>query len=49
MHAHILSLLKENTLKVTRDGQNQAAKKLVASVKYLWVLATPLAVDLRVG
>ena len=36
-------------LKVTQDGQERATDKLVARVKYILVLATPLAVDLRVG
>ena len=45
----MLSLLKETPLEVTQEGQNGATNKLVAGVKYLFVLATPLAVDLRVG
>ena len=49
MHAYLLYLLEETPLEVTQDGWNQATNKLVYSVKYLWVLATPLAVDLRVG
>ena len=34
---------------MTQDGRNCATNKLVASVKYIWVLATPLSVDLGVG
>ena len=49
LHAHRISLLKENPLEVTQDGRNRATNKLVASVKQLWFLATPLAVELRVG
>ena len=49
MHACLISLLKETPLEVTQNGQNWATNKLVASVKYLWVLATPLAVDVRFG
>ena len=45
----MLSLLEETPLKVTQYVQIQTTNKLVASVKYLWVLATLLAVDLRVG
>ena len=48
MHAYLLSLLEETPLEVTQDSQNRATNKLVASEKYHWVLATPLAVDLRV-
>ena len=36
-------------LKVIQDGRNQTTNKMVASVKWLWVLATTLDVDLRVG
>ena len=49
MHTYMLSLLKEAPLEVTQYGQNRATNKLVDSAKYLWVLATPLAVDLRDG
>ena len=49
MHAHLLSLLEEISLEVTQDNRNRDTNKLVASVKYLWVLATPLAVYLGVG
>ena len=49
LHAYLISLIEETTLEVTQDGQNRATNKLVDSVKYLWVLATPLSVDLRVG
>ena len=45
----LISLLKETALKVTQDDQNRDTDKLVAIIKYLWVLATPLAVELRVG
>ena len=45
----MLSLLKETHIKVTQDGQNRANTKKLASIKYSWFLATPLAVDLRVG
>ena len=45
----MISLIKEAPLEVIQDGQNQATNKLVASVKYIWVIATPLAVDLGVG
>ena len=48
MHAYLLSLLEETPLEVTQDGRNQATNNLVASVKYLLVLATPLAVGLIV-
>ena len=49
MHVKLLFLLEETLLKATKDGRNQTTNKLVASVKYLWVLATQLYVDLRVG
>ena len=49
MHVHLLYLLEETPLKVTQDGRKGATNKLIASVKYLWVIANPLAVDLRVG
>ena len=49
MYAHLLDLLEETPLKVTQDGQNRATNKLVAIVKYIWVLANQLAVDLRFG
>ena len=45
----MLSLLEETPLKVTQDGRNRATNKLVASVKYLWFLENPSAVDLGVG
>ena len=45
----MLSLLEETPLKVTQDGQKWATNKLVDSIKYLWVLVTPLAVELIVG
>ena len=49
MHTYLLYLLEETALEVTQDDRNWATNKLVVSVKLLWVLATPLAVDLRVG
>ena len=49
MHAQLISLLEEIPLKGTHDGKNRATNKLVASIKSIWVLATPLDVDLRVG
>ena len=49
MHTHLLYLLEETPLKVTQDGQNRATNKLVTRVKYIWVLATPVDVDLRVN
>ena len=49
MYAHLIDLLEETPLKVTQDGKNRATNKLVAIVKYIWVLATPLVVDLRYG
>ena len=49
MYTHLLSLIEETPLKVTQYGRNRATNKLEASVKYIWVLETPLAVDLRVG
>ena len=45
----MLSLLKENPLEATKGVRNRATIKLVASVKYLWVLENPLYVDLGVG
>ena len=33
-----------NPFKATQDGRNRSTNKLVVSVKYLWVLATPLDV-----
>ena len=42
-------LLEETPIEVTQDGQNQATNILVDSVKYIWVLANPLAVKLGVG
>ena len=41
----MISLPEETPLDVAQDGRNLATNKLVASVKYLWVLATLLAVD----
>ena len=41
MHTYLLSLLEETPLEVTQDDRNRATNKMVASVKYLWVLATP--------
>ena len=49
MHAYLLSLIEETPLEVTQDGRNHATNKLIASVKWIWFLATPLAVDLKVG
>ena len=44
--AHTCSpFFEEAPLKVIQYGQNQATNKLVASVKYIWVLANPLAVE----
>ena len=45
IHTYLLYLLEKTTIEVTQDGRNRATNKLVASVKYLWVLATPFAVD----
>ena len=45
----MLSLIEETPLEVTQDGQNRATNKLVASLKYIWVLATPLAMDFGFG
>ena len=45
----MISLLNETPLEVTQDSQNRDTIKRVASVKRLWVLATPLSVDLGVG
>ena len=44
----MLKLLNETPIEVTQDGWNWVTNKLVASVKYLWFQATPLAVDLGV-
>ena len=41
----MLYLLKETHIEVNQDSKNWATNKLLASVKQLWVLATPLAVD----
>ena len=49
LHKYLLSLLEETPIEVTQDVRNWANNKLFASVKYLWVLATPLAVDLGFG
>ena len=49
MLVHLLSLLEEPPVEVTKDGQKRATNKLVASVKYIWVIATPLAVYIGVG
>ena len=49
MYEHLLSLLKEAPIVVIQDGQNLDTNKLVASVKYIWVLATPLSTELGVG
>ena len=49
MHVHLLYLLEETPLKVTQDGKNRNTNKMVDRVKYLWVLATPLDVDVGVG
>ena len=49
LHTYLLSLFEESPLEVIQDGRNQDTNKVVASVKYLWVLATPLDVDLGVG
>ena len=49
MHVYLLSLLEETPLEVTQDGRKRATNKLVASVKYIWVLAAQLDVDLRFG
>ena len=43
----MISLLEETPLEVTEDGRNWATNRLVDSVKYIWVMATPLSVDLR--
>ena len=48
MHAHLLSILEEAPLEVIQDGQNWDTNKLVASVKYIWVVANPLSVELGV-
>ena len=45
----MFSLVEETPIGVTQDGRSQATNKLVAGVKYLGFLATPLAVYLRVG
>ena len=45
----MLSILEETPIEVTQDGINRATNELVASVKYIWVLSTPLAVDRIVG
>ena len=44
-----LSLLEETHLEVNQASQNRDTNKLVASIKYVWVIATSLAVDLRYG
>ena len=45
-----MSLVTEEIpLEVTQDGQNRATNKLVASFKYIWVLASALDVDGRVS
>ena len=44
LHTYLLSLLEETPIEVIQDGQNRSTNKLVASVKYIWVLATPLAI-----
>ena len=47
---HICSLFFEGfPLEVIQDGQNWATNKVVSSVRKIWVLATPLGVDLVVG
>ena len=48
MRAHLLYLLKENPIEKTQDGRNRATNKLVARVKYIWLLATQLPVYLRI-
>ena len=40
---------EEAPLEVIQYGQNRATKKLIAIVKCLWFLATPLVLDLGVG
>ena len=40
---------EEAPLEMIQYNQNRATNKLVASVKYLWVLANPLGLDLGVG
>ena len=44
----MLCLLEEALIEVIQNGQNQDNDKLVASVKYLWVLENPLYMDLGV-
>ena len=45
----MLYLFEETSLEVTQDGRNRATNKLIASVKLIWVLETPLDVDIVVG
>ena len=49
MQAYLISLLEETPLEVTQYVRNQDNNKLLAGLKYLWVLATPLSLDIRVG
>ena len=38
------TLSRKPPLEVIQDGRNRSTNKLLASVKYLWVLSTPLSV-----
>ena len=49
MYAHMIYLLEEDPIEVIQDGQKKDTNKLVDSVKYIWILATPLYLDLGVG
>ena len=48
-HTHLLYILDQTLLEVTQEIQNRDTNKMVARVKYPWVLATILAMDLGVG
>ena len=39
----------ESPLEVIQDGKKWDTNKVVARVKYFWVLAIPLAVELGIG
>ena len=48
LNTQLIYLLEETTLEATQDSQNRATNKLVVSVKYIWILATELNVELGV-
>ena len=48
LHEHVLSLIQEAPLEFIQYGQSWDTNKLVASVKYIWVLAISLDTYLEV-